>query len=102
MSFRNYLQPKRDEIDREREKKKFTPEFHSYSTQEENSEKNSKKIQKIKKPLSGIIYSRNWMRKAEKAKKKKFRRIFRSFSAWGKKFRKKLQKNLKSPFRHNF
>ena len=29
---------------------------------EENSKKNSKKIQKIKKPLSGIICSQNGMR----------------------------------------
>ena len=35
---------------RKREKN-FTPEFRSYSTRQENSEKNSKKIQKIIKPL---------------------------------------------------
>ena len=33
---------------------------------EENSEKNSKKIQKIKKPLSGIIFNQNGMRLVEK------------------------------------
>ena len=33
---------------------------------QENFEKNIKKIQKIKKPLSGIIFSQNGMRQAEK------------------------------------
>ena len=37
---------------------------------EENSEKNSKKIQKIKKPLSSIISNQNGMRLAEKEKRK--------------------------------
>jgi len=37
---------------------------------QENSEKNSKKIQKIIKPLSGIIFVQNGMRWAEKKKKK--------------------------------
>ena len=31
-SFRHYFFPKRDEVGREREKKKFTSEFRSYST----------------------------------------------------------------------
>ena len=38
---------------------------------QENSEKNSKKIQKIRKPLSGVISSQNGMRLVEKVKKKK-------------------------------
>jgi len=42
--------------------KNFSPEFCSYATGQENSEKNSKKIQKLKKPLSGIIFSQNGMR----------------------------------------
>ena len=37
---------------------------------QENSGKNSKKIEKIKKPLSDIIFSQNGMRQAEKEKKK--------------------------------
>ena len=37
---------------------------------QENSEKNSKKIEKIKKPLSDIIFSQNGMRQAKKEKKK--------------------------------
>ena len=36
--------------------KKFSLEFRSYSTRQENSKKNSKKIRNIKKPHSGIIF----------------------------------------------
>ena len=36
---------------------------------------NSKKIQKIKKPIPGIIFSRNGMREAEKVKTKFHSRI---------------------------
>ena len=43
---------------RKREKN-FSPEFHSYSTRARKFRKNSKKI---KKPLSGIIFSQNGMR----------------------------------------
>ena len=45
---------------------------HSVHTRpgQENSKKNSKKIQKIKKPLPGIIFSQNRMRQAKKQKKK--------------------------------
>ena len=52
----------------ERQKKKFKLVPNSVQTQpgQENSEKNSKKIQKIKKPLSSIFFSQNWMRLAEK------------------------------------
>ena len=51
---------------KKREKKKFVPIFVHPRPGEENSEKNSKKIQKIKKPLSSIIFSQNGMRLAEK------------------------------------
>ena len=37
---------------------------------DENSKKNSKKTQKIKKPLSSIIFRQNGMRQAEKEKNK--------------------------------
>ena len=37
---------------------------------QENSEKNSKKIEKTEKPLSDIILSQNGMRQAEKEGKK--------------------------------
>ena len=46
-----------------REEKNFSPEFRSYSTPERKFRKKiSKKIQKIKKPLSNIICSENGMR----------------------------------------
>ena len=46
-------------IGREREKKILDPNSVHIGPQQENSEKNSKKI---KKPLSGIIPKENWMR----------------------------------------
>ena len=55
----------------EKEKKHFSPEFRSYWTRGRKfRKKNSKKIQKIEKPLSGILFSQNGMRYAEKARKK--------------------------------
>ena len=46
--------------DRPRKRKKnFTSEFRSTRPGQENSEKNSKKIEKIKKPLSNIIFSQD-------------------------------------------
>ena len=59
-----------------KEKKKILPP-NSVQTRhgQENSEKNSKKIEKIKKPLSGIVSSQNGMRQAEKKREKIFFRI---------------------------
>ena len=48
----------------------FTPKFGSYSTQERKFQKNSKKIQKVIKPLTGIIFCQNGMTLAEKVKTK--------------------------------
>ena len=42
-------------------KQNFSSEFHSYSTDLENSEKNRKKILKIIKPLLGITFSKKGM-----------------------------------------
>ena len=42
--------------------KNFTPEFRSYSTQTRKFQKNSKKIEKLKKTPSDIIFSQNGMR----------------------------------------
>ena len=50
--------------------KKICPDFRSYLAWVENSGKNSEKIKKIKKSLSGIIFSQNRMRSAEKKRKK--------------------------------
>ena len=55
---------------RESEKKILAPNSVHTRSGQENSEQNSKKKQKIKKPLSGIIFSQNGMRLAEKARKK--------------------------------
>ena len=55
----------------EREKKILVPNSVHTRPVQENSEKNRKKIQKIKKPLSGIMFSQNGMRLAKKEKKKK-------------------------------
>ena len=69
-SSRQYFQPKRDDISRKGVNKISVPNFVQSQRGKENFEKNSKKIQKIKKSLPGIIFSRNGMRQAEKEKKK--------------------------------
>ena len=46
-SFRHYFLPKWDEIGREREKKILLPNSVHTRPRQENSEKNSKKIEKI-------------------------------------------------------
>ena len=53
---------KREEISRESEKKILVPNSVHTQPGQENSEKNSKKIQKIKKPLSENIFIENRMR----------------------------------------
>ena len=55
----------------EKEKKNFVPKSVHTRPGQENSEKNSKKIQKIKKLNSGIISMQKGLREeAEKEKKK--------------------------------
>ena len=65
-----FFYPNRDEIGRERERKILVLNSVHTPPGKENCEKNSKKIQKIKKPLSGIIFSQNGIRLAEKVRKK--------------------------------
>ena len=60
----------------------------------ENSEKNSKKIQKIIKPIPGIIFSKHGMREAEKVKTKFYSRIPYILDP-GKKIPKKIAKKFK-------
>ena len=93
-SFRKYFQPKRDEIGWEREKKILGPNSVDSGPRKENSEKNSKKIQKIKKPLFGTIFSQNGTRQAEKRRKKFQSRIPFIFDT-GKKIPKKIVKKFK-------
>ena len=95
-SFRQYFQPKWDEIGRERKKKILGQNSADIRPRRENSEKNCKKIQKIKKPHSGNIPIQNGMRQAKKEKKKKkISPEFRSYSTRLRKFRKIQQKNSK-------
>jgi len=53
-----------------KEKKNLDPNSVYTRLGKKNSEKNSKKIQKIKKQLSGIIFSQNGKRLVEKKRKK--------------------------------
>ena len=62
-------------IGRESEKKIFAPNSVHTRLGQENSKKDSKKIQKIKKPVSGIIFCQNGMRLAEKETKKFYSQI---------------------------
>ena len=55
---------------RESEKKILAPNSIHTRPGQENSEKNGKKKQKIKKPLSGFIFNQNGMRLSEKEEKK--------------------------------
>ena len=62
--------PKGDEIGRKREKKNLVPNSVHTRPGQENSQKKSKKIQKIVKPLPGFIFSQNGMRYTKKEKTK--------------------------------
>ena len=60
------------QVEKERKKLLVSNSVHTRPWEEnfeEKSEKNSKKIEKIKKSLSGIIFSQNGMRQAEKGGK---------------------------------
>ena len=97
-SFRHYFQPKRDEIGRESEKKKKKLDPNSVPTQPEleNSRKNSKKIQKIKKVISCIISIQNGLREAEKERKEIQSQIPFILDPSQKIPKKKKQKNSKN------
>ena len=76
------------------EKKILDPNSAHTWPRQENSEKNSEKIQKIKKPHSGNIFSQNGMRKAKKERKKRYSRIPFILDP-RKKISKKIAKKLK-------
>ena len=78
----------------EKEKKNLVPNFVYTRPGQENSEKNRKKVQKIEKPLSGIIFRENGIRQAEKEKKKFQSRIPFTLDL-GKKIPKKIEKKIK-------
>ena len=77
--------------------KNFSPEFRSYLTRARKFQKNSKKIQKIIKPVPDIIFSRKGMRLAEKVNTKFYSRI-RFILDPGKKIQKKIVKKVIKPF----
>jgi len=58
------------EVGPEREKKNLIPNSVHTRRGQENSERNIKKIQKIIKTLPGINFSQNWLRLAQKERKK--------------------------------
>ena len=78
--------------------------FRPYPTRNKKFQKNSKKIQKIKKFLYGFISCQNRMEKAEKDRKKKLSLRFvltRTIIKNSKKIAKKLKK-LKNSFMASF
>ena len=98
--------PKRDEIGRERKKKKnyFRIPF-ILDSGKKIPKKVANKLKKIKKSLSDIIFSQNWMRQAEKEKKTFYFRIplkLDSGKKIPKKNSKKIEKIKKNSFRHYF
>ena len=93
--FPAFFQSKRDEIGRKGEKKILVQKSVQTQPGQENSEKNCKKIEKFKKPLSVINFSQNGMRQDGQEKKKiQFRIPFILYS--GKKIAKKWKKNWKN------
>ena len=82
---------------KEEKKKILLPNSVQTQLGQENSEKNSKKIEKMKKPLSDIIFSQNGMRQAEKEGKKIYFRMSFILEP-AKKIPKKLVKKFKNYF----
>ena len=94
--------PKRDDIGREIKKKISVPNSVQTQPEEENSEKKKKqKNSNIEKPLSGIIFSQNEIRLAEKERKKFYSQIpliLDPSKKIPKKNSKKIKKKLKNLF----
>ena len=93
-SSRHYFLPKRDEIGWKSEHKILLQNPVNTRPGQKNYEKNIKKIQKIRKPLPGIIYSENRTRLAEKVKSKFYSRIPFILEP-GKQITKKILKKFK-------
>ena len=86
---------------RKREKIKIIVLFRSYPTRKNKLQKNSKKIQKIRKYHNGFISGQNRLEKAEKERKKKLpfrfvptRRVIENY----KKKLKKLKNTITASF----
>ena len=87
----------------EKERKKIlSPNSIHTQPGQENSEKDSKKIQKIKKPHSGIIFRQNGTRQAGKKRKLLVPNLVHTRPGLenSEKKSKKIQKIKKTPFRH--
>ena len=93
--------PKRDEIGREREKKNLLPNFVHSRPRQENSEKNSKKIEKIKKTSFRHYFLPKRDEIGREREKKKFTSEFRSSTTEARKFQKIIVKKFKK-FRNLF
>ena len=78
----------------EREEKILVPNSILTLFEQENSEKYSKKIPKLKKPFSSNIFSQNEMRSAEKVKKKNFSPEFCTYPTQPRKLEKKNRKKI--------
>ena len=100
---RPYFQPNGAEKDRKSENKILVSNSVHTRPGQENSEKNSKKIQKIIKPLPGIIFCPNGITKAKKVKTKFYSRIPFILDP-GRKILKKIVKKFKNykTFSRNF
>ena len=97
ISLQHYLQPKLNEMGQEREKKILVPNSVLTRFGNENSEKYSKKVPKIKKPFSIIIFSQNGTKQAKKVKKKIFQsRILLLPNPTQKITKKKIEKKFKN------
>ena len=81
---------------REKEKKILVPNSVHTRPGQQNSKRNNKKIQKIKKLNSGFISIQKGLREAEKERKKFLSRIPFILDP-GKKIRKKMEKKIKKP-----
>ena len=93
-SLRHYFQPKRDEIGQKSERKILVHNSVQTQPEQENCEKNSKKFQKIIKPLLGISFIQNGMRKTKK-EKTKFQSRIPFILDPGQKIPKKIVKKFK-------
>ena len=93
-SSRHDFQPKRDEIGQKSERKILVHNSVQTQPEQENCEKNSKKFQKIIKPLLGIRFILNGMRKTKK-EKTKFQSRIPFILDPGQKIPKKIVKKFK-------
>ena len=90
-----------DEIGQKRKKKNLVPNSVYTQPRQENSEKNCKKIRKIKKLFPALFLAKTG-RDSPGKREKSCSPEFRSYSSLARKFLKKKQKNEKTSLRHYF